>query len=220
MKYIVIILVVIFLEIFLYQKNTHSIKKPIDINATKVQKGENMDVNTKVEEEWQRLFDYYEKIGLLSRKCKGAKEEEIVKFEKKFQVTLPQSFVDSFMVCDERYILDTSKKRGWFGEDDMYSLNDTKYGWYNLFQVNSQMATYAKDIGWNKKWIKFYDYGTWFSAVLDTVTGKIYCHENETGKYVLWAKTYEEWLKMAVDEVLEYGELRLEIIEKLLGIEE
>ena len=176
-----------------------------------------MEVDKNIKKQWERLFKYY--AGNLSKKCEGATEEKIAEVEKEFGVQLPKAFADSFRICDERYIFNTSEKKGWLGEHDIYSLNDRKYNWYNLFQVNRQISTYAKDIGWNKNWIQFYDYETWFSAVLDTVTGKIYCYENETGEYIIWANSYEEWLEMAVDEVLKHGEIRLELIEKLMGIE-
>jgi hypothetical protein len=203
----------------LREQDSYSAKKEIDTNTTKIERGENMELNTKVKEQWQRLFDFYKNSGLLVKKCKGTTEEKIAEFENEFKVILPKAFADSFRICDERYIFNTSEKKGWFGENDVYSLNNTKYDWYNLFQVNRQIATYAKDIGWNKNWIEFYDYGTWFGAVLDTVTGKIYCYEIETGEHVIWANSYEEWLEMAVDEVVQYGELRLETMEKLLNIE-
>jgi len=216
MKYIILILVVIFFGIVLQEKDAHFREKEIDTNTTKVKKGDDMELNTKVNTQWERLFKYYKND--ITKECKGASEEKIAEFEKEFKVTLPKAFADSLRICDERYIFNTSEKKGWFGENDIYSLNNTKYDWYNLFQVNKQIATYATDIGWNKDWIEFYDYGTWFSAVLDTVTGKIYCYEIETGEHVIWANSYEEWLKMAVDEVLEHGEIRLEVLEKLLGI--
>jgi cell wall assembly regulator SMI1 len=216
MKY-VLILVAIFLGIFLREKDATSAEKEIDTNTTKIERGENMELNTKVKEQWQRLFDFYQNSGLLVKKCEGATEEKITEVEKEFGVTLPKAFADSFRICDERYIFNTYEKKGWFGEDDHYSLSGMFYGYYNLLVTNKEMRIY--DEYWKDEWIVFYDYGTWFSAVLDTVTGKIYCHEAETGKYVIWANSYEEWLEMAVDEVVKYGELRLETMEKLLGIE-
>jgi hypothetical protein len=217
---LLLLLLIILLGIYFKERNIYQAEKEsIDANVTTNQKEKNMEKNISINEQWQRLFNYYRSNGLLLKKCKGASEEQIMEFENEFKIKLPKTFAESLKICDERYILNSSKKVGWLGEDDMYSLTNRKYDWYNLFQVNRQIATYAKDIGWNKNWIQFYDYGTWFSAVLDTVTGKIYCYENETGAYVLWANSYEEWLEMAVDEVVKYGELRLETIEKLLGIE-
>jgi len=178
-----------------------------------------MEINKNIKKQWERLFEYYKSKGLLKRECKGVSEEKVKEFEEHFNVSLPKDFIDSHRICDEIYIFDTSEKIGWLGEEDIYSFEDIKYKWYNLFLVNDQISEYAQDIGWNKNWIVFYDYGTWFSAVLDTTTGKVYCYENETSEYTLWANSYEEWLEMAVDEVLKYGELRLEVMEKLLGIE-
>jgi len=179
-----------------------------------------MEANTTVSIQWKRLQNYYEKKGLFDKVCQGTTKEKIAEFESIFGVKLPQGFRESFLICDELYVLNTNAKRGWFGEDELYSFGSKKYDWYNIFDVNRQIRSYANDIGWSKKWIEFYSYGTWYCAILDTETGKVYCYDNETGEYVLWTNTYEEWLKMAVDEVIQYGELRLETMEKLLGIEE
>ena len=173
-----------------------------------------MESDKTIKELWEKLFQYYN--GKLTKKCQGATEGKIAEVEKVFNVKLPKEFADSFRICDDRYILYTSKKRGWFGEDDLYSLSNTKYGGYNLLQANKLKVTYYTE--WNKNWIEFYDYGTWYSAVLDTITGKIYCYNNETGDYVVWSNSYKEWFGMAVNEVLKYGEIRLEPIEKMFGI--
>ena len=172
-----------------------------------------MDLDNKIVSLWERLFKYYENI--ISKKCKGASEEKILEVEKEFGVKLPKAFADSFRICDERYIFNTPGKRGWLGESDLYSL-ETCYDWNNLIDINKLYRTLHVD--WKDEWIAFYDYGTWFIAVLDTVTGKVYCFDNETGERIIWKNSYEEWLEMAVDEVLKYGKLRLEPIEELMGI--
>ena len=218
MRYIIFILMIILLGIFAYQLDTKTREKPIDDNTTKIQKGEAMELNTKVKEQWQRLFDYYKNNGLLVKKCVGATEDKIVEVEKEFGVKLPKAFADSFRICDERYILDTFKKIGWFGEHELYSLGGMFYGGYNLILTNKELRVY--DEKWKDEWIAFYDYETWFYAILDTKTGQVYLKSATENEYIIWANSYEEWLKMAVDEVVQYGELRLETMEKLLGIDE
>ncbi len=176
-----------------------------------------MEVDETIKELWEKLFQYYNKK--LIKKCQGATEEKISEVETTFNIKLPKEFADSFRICDERYILDGSKKIGWLGEDDLYSLSNTKYDWYNLLEINKQIRSYAQDIGWSRKWIQFYDYGTWFAAVLDTGTGKVYCYNIETGEYALWKNSYKEWFEMAVNEVINHGEIKLEAIEKMFGIQ-
>jgi len=177
-----------------------------------------LEINKNIKKQWERLFTYYKQKGLLIKECKGATQDDINKLYNEFGLNLPDAFVDSCRICDERYIFDTNEKKGWIGEDDLYSLGNTYYDFYNLFVINKEMRIYYEF--WRDEWIVFYDNGTWISAILDINTGKVYCFDNETGEYVLWTNTYEEWLEMAVDEVVQYGELRLETMEKLLGIEE
>ncbi len=173
-----------------------------------------MQVNKNIKKQWERLFKYYE--GNLTHKCKGASEEKIIEVEKEFGVTLPKAFADSFRICDERYIFNVSEKKGWFGEHDHYSLTNIFYGGYNLLEANKEVRLYAED--WKDEWISFYTYEGWYDAILDTGTGNIYLKSTTDVEYIIWANSYEEWLEMAVDEVVEHGEIRLEVIEKLLGI--
>jgi hypothetical protein len=212
MKYIFLVILIV-LGVFLYQKNKHTTVKDIDNNLTKEVK---VEVDTNVKKQWERLFKYYE--SSLTKKCQGTTEDEIVKVEKEFNVTLPKEFSDSFRVCNERYVLNTSEKKGWFGEHDHYSLSKTYYGYYELIEINRDMRMY--DEKWKDEWIAFYDYETWFYAILDTKTKQVYIKSATENEYIIWANSYEEWLKMAVDEVLEHGEIRLELIQRLMGIEE
>jgi len=211
MKYIVLILSSVFFIVLLYQKNTTIGVENIDINTTK---GINMELNTQVKEQWNRLFKYYE--NNLTKKCKGASYKRIIEVENEFNVNLPKSFVDSFRICDERYIFNTSKKHGWFGEHEHYSIDNIYYDWYNLVIVNREMREYAEY--WKDEWIVFYSYESWFDVILDTKTGQVYLKSATDDNYIIWADSYEKWLKMVVDEVIQYGELRLETIEKLLEI--
>ena len=188
--------------------------------GNKIRQGESMEANTTISIQWERLYKYYQQKDLLNKVCQSTIKEKIAEFESSFEINFPQDFRESFLICDERYILKTNEKKGWLGENELYSFSSNKYDWYNIFEVNKQIFSFANDIGWNKKWIQFYDYETWYSAVLDTETGKVYCYENETGINVLWANSFTEWFKMAVDEVIQYGELRIETMENLLGLEE
>lgn len=211
MKYIFLIILII-LSIFLYHNNSLPKVEAFDTNITE---GIEMEVDENIKQQWERLFNYYE--DNLTKKCKGASEEKIVEVEREFKVKLPKAFADSFRICDERYIFNTSEKKGWFGEHEHYSLSKTYYEYYNLIEINKDMRVY--DEKWKDEWIAFYDYETWFYAIIDTKTGKIYLESSEGGNKIVWANSYEEWLKMVVDEVVKYGELRLDTIQKLLSIE-
>jgi hypothetical protein len=208
----IFLIIPIVLGMFLYQNNKNTTVKSIDNNTIK---GANLEIDKNVKKQWERLFRYYE--GNLTKKCEGATEEKIIEVEKEFGVTLPKAFADSFRVCDERYIFNTYEKKGWFGEHDHYSLSGMFYGSYNLLVTNKEMRIY--DDHWKDEWIVFYDYETWFYAILDTKTGQVYLKSATENEYIIWADTYEKWLEMAVDEVLKHSEIRLELIEKLMGIE-
>ena len=172
-----------------------------------------MPINKGVKKQWERLFDYYK--DELVKQCKGATEEQIAKAESELGVKFPKSFADFFRVCDERFIL-KDKSRGFLGKSDIYPLCNTYYDGFNLIHINKEIRIY--DESWKNEWIAFYDYETWFEGILDTKTEKIFLSSTEDIKPVLWANSFEEWFKMVVDEVLEYGELRLETIEKKLNI--
>lgn len=176
-----------------------------------------MEINKNIEKQWGRLFKYYEQS--LTKKCKGATEEELRQAEKELGVNFPKAFSDSFKICDERYLFGQNGKIGWFGQYDHFSLNHGYGNFYNLIEVNNQLRTYDPTHKEKTKWVTFYTYETWFYVILDTENEHIYLREAEDSSYIKWANSYEEWLEMAVDEVLEYGELRLESIEKFFGIE-
>jgi len=199
-KYILLIILIL-LSIFFYHNNT----------TVRVK----MDVNYNIKKQWERLFKYYKND--LEKKCQGVTEKYILEVEMEFEIKLPKEFSDSFRICNERFTLNTSKKKGWFGEHDHYSIGETYYGYYDLIEINKNMRVYNEY--WKDEWIAFYDYETWFYAVLDTKTGQVYLESAEGGNKIVWANSYKEWLEMAVNEVLEHGEIRLELIEKLMGIE-
>jgi len=214
LKYILIVLIILILWVLLIKENQIPIINKNDINSTKINEGEKMELNEIVKKQWERLFGYYE--GEVKTKCKGASEEQIEAFEKEFDIILPKAFSDSFRICDERFIL-KDKTKGFFGKSELYSLKNSYYGYFNLMDINKEMRIY--DEKWKDEWIVFYDYETWFYGILNTRTGQIYLKSATENEYIIWANSYEEWLEMAVDEVLEHGEIRLEVLEKLLGIE-
>jgi hypothetical protein len=170
-----------------------------------------MELNKQVKEQWERLFKHYE--NNMTKKCEGATEEKIREVEETFSLKLPKAFADSFRICDDRYILKDTNL-GFFGDWELYSITHEYHGYHNLITLNKDMREY----GGKDEWIVFYDYETWFHVILDTKTGQIYLKAVEDLEYIIWANSYEEWLKIAVDEVIEHGEIRLELIEGLLGI--
>jgi len=167
-----------------------------------------MKFNKNIQKEWNKLFKKYE--NSLVKECKGTDKRKILEVEETFGV----SFIDSFYICDERYIFDSYK--GWLGEFDLYSLTNGHDNYFNLIERNKELREY--DSHWKEEWIAFYDYETWFYAILDTKTKQVYLQSSTDIEYIVWANSYEEWFEMVVDEVIEYGELRLETIENLLGI--
>lgn len=171
-----------------------------------------------IEENWERLYDYWSKKypKLSKNKCIGASENELKQAEKELGVNFPKAFSDSFKICDERYLFGQNGEIGWFGQDDHFSIKHTYFDYFNIVQVNKEMRKY--DTYWKKEEIAFYTYETWYYFAIDVNTGKIYAYKAEEVEGKLFANSYEEWFEIAVDEVLEYGELKLESIEKFFGI--
>ncbi len=182
-----------------------------------------MVIDKDIEALWNQLFMYWQekKPNIMLKPCSSATEEEITQLEKDLGLKLPKTFLDSFRMCNESVMKNENGEWfQWFGEN-RYKINNIDSDWDDVNIVYQQQLEY--DESWDKKWIPFYDWNVNYLAILDMNDdengnqGVVYCYDLERGDMVRWADNYTEWLKMAVAEVIEYGELRCKTIEKVLN---
>jgi len=181
-------------------------------------KGNNMNIDNTIYQQWERLFKYYG--TKLTSKCEGVKDEDIHKVEKELGVSFPKTFSDSFKICDQRLLFGSEKEyKGWLGKYDLFSIKNSYDNLYNLVEANRKLRIYDPTHREKVNWVVFYTYEFSYYVILDTNNGYIYLREAEEMDFIKWADSYEEWFKIIVDEVVKYGELRLETIEELIDIE-
>ena len=186
--------------------------------------------------EWERLFQYWiakkekywhndKKVQFTTKtKCKGATELELNELKTYF-LEIPTSLLESLSVCNE--------SNRWFGFNGWGLL----YGSQEIIKTSKSFNNSPMKQGGAykivepgitnpisllpKEWIPIFDWNGHYIVAIDMLSkhkGQIILISIEDSKVVKWANSYEEWFKMAVDEVLKYGELRLETIEKKLHI--
>ena len=180
-----------------------------------------MQINKNIENLWSKLFEYWlkKKPDLMKEPFNQATEEDIDSLKAALELKFPNDFLDSFRVCNENYRINNDDEWLSLLGGNRYILNDIN-NTNDIIYIYNEFIVYNDE--WEKNWIAFYDWNGNYYAILDTnetTFGKIYCYSIESGQLQVWANSYEEWLEMAVDEVLEYGELRLETIEAALGIQ-
>jgi hypothetical protein len=199
--------------------------------------GLNIEEN-RMKKNWERLFAYWannqiefwhngkiEKF-VADTKCVGANISEIDKIKHYYNINIPNALLDSLLICNE--------SNRWFGFN----------GWGLLYGTKEMIDTsmsfenspknesgFYKFVGMGitnpatifpKKWIPIFDWNGKYFVALDMLSsnkGQVIIISVEDSVVLKWANSYEEWFEMVVDEVVKYGELRLETMEKLLGIE-
>ena len=189
----------------------------------------------KMRVEWEKLFQYWiaqkveywhhdKKIQFTAKtKCKGATKLEIKDLERHFS-DIPASLLESLSTCNE--------SNRWFGFNGWGLL----YGSHEIIETSKSLdgsCTKQKGIYkivdhritnpsclFPKEWIPIFDWNGDYFVVIDMLSkpqGQIILISFEESKIVKWADSYEEWFEMAVDEVIKYGELRVETIEEVLA---
>jgi len=161
------------------------------------------------------------------REFKPASIDEIQDVESKLNVNLPDDFKESLNINAYEFI--DKYAYPWLG------------GWNNLFNCKdivsftlskrkldfeafSNRINLTDEYGfWSDKWIIIFDWNMDYLVALDLSDdpnkyGQVLCLCIEDGTIAKWTDSYDAWFEEAVNEVLQYGELRTETIEKVLGI--
>jgi len=191
-------------------------------------KGNNMSIKNS----WNKLTEYWLKNGK-TYACNGINESEIVIIKELYD-DIPESYIKSLKICNpiknengEYFWIDSS---GWgilFDAEEL--INRTKSFRRHEFSYKYEMGAYQHVYGdiknpntlVPKQWIPIYDWNGDYIVAIDMLSdnkGQIIVFCLEDSIVAKWTDSYEEWFELAVDEVLKYGELRVETIENILQI--
>lgn len=155
---------------------------------------------------------------------------EIENIEKELNVKLPEDYKKSLTI-NSKEISFNGFLYPWLGGGNTFlesseiinfSLNNKKLD-FEVFEFRNGLS---KDYCfWNEKWVIVFNWNMDYLVVLDLredekFYGQVLCLCIEDGTIAKWADSFEIWFELAVNEVLEYGELRIVTIENLLGGEE
>lgn len=226
---LVLIAIYIFKSISPESKNNNSVEESDilnykDPNFILIPYDINKPLNESVVDSWNKIQNYWKEKhpDLMETPCKKASKDELDELQKILQVNLPKAFLDNFAICNEdlRY-KDQENWVYWFGPESRYVINKEDNSYNDLVTMYKEMNDIYRD-EWNKKWIPFYDWNGNYNLVLDmNNNGRVFVFDPEMAeridKYV-WTNSYEEWLEIVAKEVEQYGELRVETIESVLGI--
>lgn len=168
------------------------------------------------------------KAVALKRELTGATEKEITELEHALDVKLPQYFKESLQINCTDPVSD-GYVYPWLNHSNLLSNCKSMVEFsldqriYNEFPYETILNLPEDSLQWNEKWVIFFDWNMDYFGVLDLREGldsygQVLLVCNEDGVIAKWANSYEEWFQMAVEEVLEFGELRLETIESVMGI--
>ena len=193
----------------------------------------------KIKNLWKKLINYriLEDKRFQKYYDFGASDEEIKKLEGNLSTDLPESFKKSLKISNGEIPVDTEDEdlSTWFGGwnkllncDEIFKISQDYYNHFNkeedILPWNEIYRIKNIPQKWSEKFIIFFDNNCEIYGLLDmrenNGKGQVFIADIEAGILAFWANSYEEWLEMAIDEVVQYGELRLEIMEKLLGIVE
>ncbi len=181
-----------------------------------------------IEENWNRLLKYWRnKTDKKDLVCTGATDEQIESL-KKLHDDIPESYIESLRICNSPRDKD-GDFHSWLDQSDWGILYDTKklIEFTNIdrqhgFSHEDGMFEYIKGDVINpkfsspKEWVLIYDWNTDYTVAIDMLSsnkGQIIVFCREDSSLAKWTDSYEEWFELAVDEVLKYGELRVETIE-------
>jgi len=190
-----------------------------------------------VENSWKKLFSYWEKdknsMQKIDLKCSGATDIEIDRLKELYD-NIPNKYIDSLKICNPTR-----------DENHNYHSWIDKSGWGYLYDINKIISTADtwKEVEWfsktgiyydyvfgnvknpkssaKKQWIPIYDWNGDYTVAIDMFSknkGQIIVFCTEDGTLAKWTDSYEEWFELAIDEVLKYGELRVETIEAVLAL--
>ena len=195
-------------------------------------KGKEMSIKNS----WERLLSYWKSDKNSTQKieieCKGAIDIEINKLKELYD-EIPDEYIKSLEICNpisdknENYHswVDSS---GWGYLHDINRIISLTDNWkkHKFFSETGVFDYVYGDVSNPKnsaleQWIPIYDWNTDYVVAIDMLSknkGQVIVFCMEDGTLAKWTNSYEEWFELVVEEVLKYGELRVETIESVLAL--
>jgi len=173
---------------------------------------------------WDDLFSYWQQNEPHFTMCKGAGEEEIKSLETSLCVELPNSLKESLKRCNA--YPETSQKiknsscllTGGAGKlFNVEEINESyqEMSLYKFFEgeampyehVDNGLETSTR---WSEHFIPFYSWNCDVFALLDLRPnsnnyGQVLFEYPESSTLGIWAKSYEEFLQLIADAVIDHG---------------
>lgn len=194
------------------KKNDYEIKKSIG------------DILEFSEDDIERIKD----LVSINREFKPASDDEILEVETKLNITLPENFKESLKInAFETNVQDFVYP--WLGgwnillnceEMLSFTLRSRKLD-FDVFDNRIELNDEYRR--WNEKWVIIFQWNMDYFIVLDLSDdpkkyGQVLCLCIEDGSIAKWADSFKTWFEEAVNEVEQFGELRTETIESVLGV--
>jgi len=160
-----------------------------------------MNINTS----WNKIFSYWKSSKFkFPPSCKGATYDEIDVLRKGLKLNLPDDFIKSLMICNG----DKLDKK--FFENKTDSL-----GVINLLDTKEILEIPPFDNPIPLEWVTIAYWDGDFQIILDTrqeTFGQILFAVYEEDLFLVWANSFEEWLKLMVEEVIKYGNIEEDML--------
>lgn len=176
----------------------------------------------------QQDIQRLEKWASFERELKSASIDAIKDIKTSLGVALPMSFKESLSINayepqDQGFVYP------WLGSWNVMqnpeeiiklSMQNREFEW-EVFKETNDLIQEDYEM-WSDKWVVVFDWNGDYFVALDLredeeFYGNVLCFCIEDGSIAKWADSYEEWFELVVDEVLQYGQLRISTIENLLS---
>ena len=199
-------------------------------SASEITQGREMNT---IDGMWDRMYEYWKIHEPSFVDCNGINDEEILSFEQSLQLKLPNDLKKSLKRCNaypsepQKVVSSSCCMTG--GSGHLFSL-ETIASWYKDF--NEYMydgCTYEhidpkltpKDIIWSHEWLPIYSWNCDVIALLDLRKGigeqyeQVLYLDQEYSTLGVWAKSYEEFLKLIADAIVDHGAFNRNDMEKV-----
>lgn len=161
---------------------------------------------SKIHTLWNKLFEHQRKRGF-DVSCSGATSEQLDSLINSVKCEIPKSLIESLTICSDE------KAEG-------------SYGWIDIYNADLINEFYTRKHlypEWNVNWIQIYDYDSDYVVYIDMTEGsskkgQVFCLEAFSELPAkMWVNSYEEWLEIMVNEIIEHDQIRYELFEMFMA---